>query len=106
MWARRILLSCGLAAASIMVVPAVSGAASTDCYPSCTAPTVSANSNGPSPDGSSTSDGGSPAAAATTLSDGSSSLPFTGADIEELAVVGVAAVVAGGLLTRRRRRAA
>jgi LPXTG-motif cell wall-anchored protein len=31
------------------------------------------------------------------------SLPFTGADIEELAVVGVGAVLAGGLLLRRRR---
>jgi LPXTG-motif cell wall-anchored protein len=89
-----------------MVVPAVSGAATTDCYPSCTTPTVSANSNGPTPAGTSTSDGGTPADGAVTVSDGSSSLPFTGADIEELAVVGVAAVVAGGLLTRRRRRAA
>jgi LPXTG-motif cell wall-anchored protein len=36
---------------------------------------------------------------------GSSSLPFTGADIEELAVVGAGAVLAGGLLLRRRRSA-
>jgi len=32
------------------------------------------------------------------------SLPFTGADVEELAVVGVGAVLAGSLLMRRRRR--
>jgi LPXTG-motif cell wall-anchored protein len=37
---------------------------------------------------------------------GSSSLPFTGADIEELAVVGAGAVLVGGLLIRRRRNAA
>ena len=41
---------------------------------------------------------------ATSTSTGSSSLPFTGADIGELAVVGVGAVLAGGLLLRRRRR--
>jgi LPXTG-motif cell wall-anchored protein len=35
-----------------------------------------------------------------------SSLPFTGADISELAVVGAGAVLAGGLLIRRRRRTA
>ena len=34
-----------------------------------------------------------------------SSLPFTGADVAELAVIGTGAVLAGGLLMRRRRRA-
>ena len=42
----------------------------------------------------------SPTAATT------SSLPFTGADVEEMAVVGLGAVLAGGLLMRRRRRTA
>ncbi|MGH9080542.1 MAG: LPXTG cell wall anchor domain-containing protein [Acidimicrobiales bacterium] len=37
---------------------------------------------------------------------GTSSLPFTGADFEGMAVVGVAGVLAGGLLLRRRRSAA
>ena len=46
-----------------------------------------------------TNDGGSPAA----VSPVSSSLPFTGADVEELAVVGAGAILAGGLLLRRRR---
>jgi LPXTG-motif cell wall-anchored protein len=36
---------------------------------------------------------------------GTTSLPFTGADFEGMAVVGVAGVVAGGLLLRRRRLA-
>jgi LPXTG-motif cell wall-anchored protein len=31
-------------------------------------------------------------------------LPFTGADVEEIAVVGLGAVLAGGLLMLRRRR--
>jgi LPXTG-motif cell wall-anchored protein len=49
-----------------------------------------------------------PAAVSATAdgpSDGvTQSLPFTGADVGELAVVGVGAVLAGGLLIRRRRR--
>jgi LPXTG-motif cell wall-anchored protein len=36
-------------------------------------------------------------------SNGSSSLPFTGTDVAELAAIGGAAVLAGGLLSRRRR---
>jgi LPXTG-motif cell wall-anchored protein len=40
---------------------------------------------------------------ATTVT--TSSLPFTGADVAELALVGSGAVLAGGLLMRRRRRA-
>jgi LPXTG-motif cell wall-anchored protein len=36
-------------------------------------------------------------------SSGSSSLPFTGADVEELAVIGAGAVAVGALLNRRRR---
>ena len=35
----------------------------------------------------------------------SASLPFTGADIGELAVVGAGAIVVGGVLARRRRSA-
>jgi hypothetical protein len=35
-----------------------------------------------------------------------SSLPFTGADIEELAGLGIAAVLFGGVMVRRRRRTA
>jgi LPXTG-motif cell wall-anchored protein len=39
----------------------------------------------------------------STSPTGSSSLPFTGTDIEELAVIGAGAVLVGGLLIRRRR---
>ena len=100
-WTRRIGIGTGIALASMFAVPTVAGAASTTCYTGCTPPTVSPNTvlppSPPSTDGTQT-------AATTTIANGSSSLPFTGADIGELAVVGVGAVVIGGVLTRRRRR--
>ncbi len=46
------------------------------------------------------------AAASTTPAASTSSLPFTGADIEELAGLGIAAVLVGGVMLRRRRRSA
>ena len=68
--------------------------------PTCVStPTVAANSNTPAPAVVST--GHDP-----TPSTGTSSLPFTGADFEGLAIVGTAGVLAGGLLLRRRRNLA
>jgi LPXTG-motif cell wall-anchored protein len=92
-----------LAVASIATVSGTAGAA--ECtsvgsmtQPSCvTTPTVAGNATSqalavphhdPTPGG------------------GTTSLPFTGADFEGMAVVGVAGVLAGGLLLRRRRRTA
>jgi LPXTG-motif cell wall-anchored protein len=49
---------------------------------------------------------GTPKVTLVSTTTGSSSLPFTGADVEELAVVGLGAVAAGGLLLRRRRKTA
>lgn len=96
-WAKRAVIGSGLAVASLLVVPATAGAADPGCYTGCTAATVVPPSH----------DGGSAlpftAAQTTTTTNGSSSLPFTGADVAELAVVGVGAVVTGGLLARRRR---
>jgi LPXTG-motif cell wall-anchored protein len=46
---------------------------------------------------------GSPATSGSSTTSGTSSLPFTGADVEELAVIGGVALLAGGLLMRRRR---
>jgi hypothetical protein len=68
--------------------------------PGCvTTPTVGANTNTPAPV--------APAAAAPRHDPipqaGTTSLPFTGADFEGLAIVGTAGVLAGGLLLRRRR---
>lgn len=100
-WTKRMGIGTGIALASIFAVPTVGGAASTTCYTACTPPTVSPNTvvppSPPSTDGPQT-------AASTTIANGSSTLPFTGADIGELAAVGIGAVVIGGVLTRRRRR--
>ena len=48
---------------------------------------------------------GTPGATAP-VSTAPTSLPFTGADIEEMAIIGLGAVVAGGVLLRRRRLSA
>jgi len=101
-WTKRMGIGTGIALASVFVVPTVAGAASTTCYTGCTPSTVSPNTVlPPSPP----STGGPQTAATTTIANGSSSLPFTGADIGELAAVGVGAVVIGGVMTRRRRQA-
>jgi len=91
--------------ASVLMVPAVSGAA-TNCVqtqsmqePTCVVvPAVNSSSGTVTPAAS----GGGKSDPVT----GTTSLPFTGADVEELAVVGAGAVLAGGLLLRRRRRTA
>ena len=109
-WAQRICIGSSIAVASLFAVPAVAGAdpgvtTTTSCYPNSEQSTVAGTSvvpPAPSGDGGSGVSGG----AQTTASvNGSSSLPFTGADIGELAVVGVGAVVIGGVLARRRRSA-
>jgi len=97
-WTKRIGIGTGIALASMFAVPTVAGAANTTCYTGCTPPTVSPSTVLPPPPPSPQT------AASTTIANGSSSLPFTGADIGELAAVGVGAVVIGGVLTRRRRR--
>jgi LPXTG-motif cell wall-anchored protein len=106
MWTKRVLVGSGLAVASVLMVPAVSGAA-TNCVqtesmqePTCVVvPAVNGNNDTVAPVAS----GGGKS---TDPVSGTTSLPFTGADVEELAVVGAGAVLAGGLLLRRRRRTA
>jgi LPXTG-motif cell wall-anchored protein len=120
MLARRLLIASGMAVASmslVSVAPGIAGAVSfspqsmacsstvtTNCITPPTKPTkpgtVSATT-GNLPYTASPTPGVTSPTAATT-----SSLPFTGADVEELAVVGLGAVLAGGLLMRRRRRTA
>ena len=97
---QRICIGSGLALASLFAVPAVAGATTTTdpgCYTGCTPPTV--NNNVVSPPST------DPVQTAATVANGSTSLPFTGADIGELAAVGAGAIVVGGLLARRRRSA-
>ena len=99
MTTKRICITICLAVATLLAVPAVAGAADTACYTECVPPSVSPNTV-PLP---------YPVAANPTTTaqvvNGSSALPFTGADYGELAVVGLGAVVIGGVLTRRRRQA-
>ena len=105
MWARRLLIGSGLAITSLVMVPSAAGAAScgsmsgVGCSPT---PTIAGTSKNLTPQSqlpATLAPGtSSPTHASTT------SLPFTGADIEELAVVGVGAVLAGSVLMRRRRR--
>jgi len=111
------IVGASLAVASLAVVPGVAGAdAATNCVTAgsvtepgncVTTPTVAGGGQTTDP---------TPAAATPTpavVSTGSSgaktvttsSLPFTGADVAELAVLGTGAVLAGSLLARRRRRA-
>jgi LPXTG-motif cell wall-anchored protein len=114
------LLAPGLAVASLLAVPAVSGATSppAQCVitesmveSTCTVvPVVAGTSSELSPT-TALPFTGSPASTAPVgvrhaALAGASSLPFTGADVEQLAVVGAGAVLAGGLLIRRRRRSA
>jgi hypothetical protein len=109
MWARRLIIGSGLAVTSLLVAPTVAGAAascvspSTMNEPGCVVtPAIAAASSTPAAASALPFDG-TPAATAPTST--TSSLPFTGADVEELAVVGAGAVLVGGLLIRRRRPA-
>jgi LPXTG-motif cell wall-anchored protein len=103
------LIGSGLALASLAMASGAAGAA--DCGSmsgvGCNVtPTVAGTSGTPSIAGTAgtVAEPATVSATPASTSTGSSSLPFTGADIEEMAVVGVGAVLAGGLLLRRRRR--
>ncbi len=110
MWARRLIIGASLAVASVAMVPGIASAdTATSCVPAgsvtepgnCVAtPTVANDGN----------DGAvqTPVAPITSVTPKppTSSLPFTGADVAELAVIGTGAVLAGGVLMRRRRRVA
>jgi hypothetical protein len=100
-WVQRICIGSGLALASVFTVPAVAGAADPGCYTACTTPSTVLNNTVTPPAPPNTQ----AVAASATLANGSSSLPFTGADVGELAAFGAGAIVIGGLLARRRRSA-
>ena len=95
-WGQRICIGSSIALASLFAVPAVAGA-DTTCYTGCTPSTVANNSTVPPGPTTSRTD------PLPGTVNGSSSLPFTGADIGELAAVGAGAIVVGGVLARRRR---
>jgi hypothetical protein len=110
--AQRVLAAaCGPALGLLLAVPVgglLAGAAGADttCYTGCTTPTTGITST---PVVTPPSDGGSPATTASTTSTApvsSSGLAFTGADIEEMAIIGVIAIGVGTVLVRGRRRTA
>jgi hypothetical protein len=86
----------GIGLGSILTLAGVIGptmtasADSSTCYTGCTTPPPSSH-DGPPP-------------VTKTVSVKTSSLAFTGADIEEMTVIGGGALVAGGFLMRRSRR--
>jgi hypothetical protein len=108
--AQRVLTAaCGSALGVLLAVPLgglIAGAAGADstCYTGCstTATTVVTSTPAIAP-------ADAPATAAATSSTApvtSSGLAFTGADIEEMAVIGVVAIGVGAVLVRGRRRTA
>jgi uncharacterized surface anchored protein len=110
MWARRLIVGAGLAVASVAMVPGIASAGTaTGCVPAgsvtepgncVTTPTVANDGN----DGAVQTPVAPVTATPASPTASTSSLPFTGADVAELAVVGTGAVLAGGVLMRRRRR--
>jgi hypothetical protein len=110
--AQRVLAAaCGPALGVLLAVPVgglLAGAAGADttCYTGCTTPTTGITTT----PAATPSDGGSPATTAKVVStptaSSSSGLAFTGADIEEMAVIGVVAIGVGAVLVRGRRRTA
>jgi hypothetical protein len=77
------------------------GADST-CYTGCSTPTPGiTNTPAIAP-----ADGPSTSTAAATAPTTSSGLAFTGADIEEMAIIGVVAIGVGAVLVRGRRQTA
>jgi hypothetical protein len=101
-------MACGPALGVLLAVPVgglLAGAAGADSYTGGTPPTTGVT---PAP-AVTPSDGGSPATTASTTSTApvsSSGLAFTGADIEEMAIIGVVAIGVGTVLVRGRRRTA
>jgi len=111
MLVRRLLIGAAVTVASLVTVPAATGVAgaascgSTSGTPCDVTPTIAGSTSKITPSSALPFTGSTPGANAPV--DGSpSSLPFTGADVEELAIIGVGGVLAGSLLMRRRRRAA
>ena len=104
--AQRVLAAaCGPALGVLLAVPvggllagAAGAATPTNCYVGCSSPST----------GISATSTNTPAATdgASTASTSSSGLAFTGADIEEMAIIGVVAIGVGTVLVRGRRRTA
>jgi hypothetical protein len=108
--------------AAVVVPSTVTFADATTCYTGCTPPVLgggggggaggAGSGSGPVTKSSGSGSSGSGSAGSSgsqgqtvsTASSSGGSLPFTGADVEELSVIGAGALVAGGVLVRRGRR--
>jgi hypothetical protein len=106
--AQRVLAAaCGPALGVLLAVPVgglLAGAAGADstCYTGCTTPTTGVTTPAIAPaDGPATT-----SSVSTTPTTTSGGLAFTGADIEEMAIIGVVAIGVGAVLVRGRRRTA
>ena len=97
---RMLAAACGPVLGVLLAVPVgglLAGAAGADsCYTGCQTQTTGITTTPAASDGTAT-------AASTTTSSG---LAFTGADIEEMAIIGVVAIGVGAVLVRGRRRTA
>ena len=108
---RMLAAACGPALGVLLAVPVgglIAGAAGADttpdtCYTGCTVPTYGIPSTQPASTAVVPTDGTKTAASTTSSSSG---LAFTGADIEEMAIIGVVAIGVGTVLVRGRRRTA
>ena len=107
--AQRVLAAaCGPALGVLLAVPVgglLAGGAGADstCYTGCTTATtgITSGSSSAPADGAATT-----SSVSTTPTTTSGGLAFTGADIEEMAVIGVVAIGVGVVLVRGRRRTA
>jgi hypothetical protein len=118
---------------AVVGIPSMSAFADSTCYTGCTPPTTLAGGSGPGTGGGGGTNGsggpgpvtgpggsgsagsrtgqgagsgagsGANARAVSTKASGGS-LPFTGADIEEMSALGAGALLVGGILVRRGRQ--
>ena len=109
---RLLAAACGPALGVLLAVPVgglIAGAAGADppggCYTGCTTQTtgITPSITPAAPVSTPAVTDGASTAASTTSSSG---LAFTGADIEEMAIIGVVAIGVGAVLVRGRRRTA
>ncbi len=106
---RMLAAACGPALGVLLAVPVggfIAGAAGADttdtCYTGCTTQ-ITGITTQPASTAVVPTDGTKTAASTTSSSSG---LAFTGADIEEMAIIGVVAIGVGTVLVRGRRRTA
>jgi hypothetical protein len=98
---RMVLLLASLGVGVGLMLPSAARADTATCYPSCPPPVIHVT-----PGGSPQATTATPTAQATSEPPtGDGGLPFTGADIAGLSLVGAAALGAGVVLVHRSRRA-